>query len=192
MDAATQIIPESLVYEMVRGQPIYYRGYRDYLNGDKELEQVMGSSKFQSFLVAELVFVLKSFFGKSYFVFSNELGIQFSKKSWRAADIAVLKRDSSVEIDGKYLSVPPQYVIEIDTKADLNEISNPFGYYQEKTQELLEFGVQKIVWIFTDTQKVMVATQGNKKWEITDWDQDVELADQLIINIRQLLADNGL
>ena len=103
-----------------------------------------------------------------------------------------IKKNKVKKLDSKYLSIPPEYVIEIDTKADLGEINNPLGYYQEKTQELLNFGVKKIIWIFTDTEKIMVANQGSKRWEILDWDQDVELIKNLNINIHGILVDHGL
>lgn len=192
MKSAAQKIPESLIYEMVQGKPIYYKGYKDYLKGEKQLEQLMGSSKFQAFLVTELIFLIRTFLGNDYFIFSNEIGLQFSKNSWRAADIAIIKKSESEKIDDKYLSTPPEYVIEIDTKADLKEIENPLGYYQEKTEDLIKFGVKKVIWIFTDTQKIMIAEKGNKKWEIMDWDQDVEFVKGLIINIKQILIENNL
>jgi len=192
IESAIQNIPEHLVYEMVDGKPIYYKGYKEYLTGNKQLEQLMGSSKLQSFLATELIFLIRSFLGIKYFVFSNEIGLQFAKKSWRAADIAVIKKENVGEMDNKYLSTPPEYIIEIDTKADFSEISNPLGYYQEKTQELLNFGVKKIIWIFTDTQKVMIAEKDSKKWEILDWDQEIEFIDNLKINISKILIDNKL
>ena len=192
MKSAAKKIPESLIYEMVQGKPIYYKGYKDYLKGEKQLEQLMGSSKFQAFLVTELIFLIRTFLGNDYFIFSNEIGLQFSKNSWRAADIAIIKKSESEKIDDKYLSTPPEYVIEIDTKADLKEIENPLGYYQEKTEDLIKFGVKKVIWIFTDTQKIMIAEKGNKKWEIMDWDQDVEFVKGLIINIKQILIENNL
>ncbi|RQH17671.1 hypothetical protein D5R40_33265 [Okeania hirsuta] len=63
------------------------------------------------------------------------------------------------------MSVPPEYVVEIDTKADLSEVSNPLGYYQEKTEELINLASKKIIWIFTETEKIMVAEKGSKKWK---------------------------
>ncbi|HLC15767.1 MAG TPA: hypothetical protein VJL89_06035 [Thermodesulfovibrionia bacterium] len=30
-----QVIPESLIYEMSKGKAIYYRGFQDYLRGEK-------------------------------------------------------------------------------------------------------------------------------------------------------------
>lgn len=192
MKSAVQKIPESLIYEMVQGKPIYYKGYKDYLKGEKQLEQLMGSSKLQAFLVTELIFLIKTFLGKDYFIFSNEIGLQFSKNSWRVADIAIIKKSESEAIDDKYLSTPPEYVIEIDTKADLKEIENPLGYYQEKTEDLIKFGVKKVIWIFTDTQKILIAEKGRKKWEIMDWDQDVEFMEGLSINIQKILIENNL
>ncbi len=192
MSLATQKIPKQLIYEMVNGTPIYYKGYKDYMLGIKQLAEVMGSSKFQSFLASELIFLIKSLLGKRFLIFSNEIGLQFSKQSWRAADIALVKRGSIKKLDNKYLSTPPDYVIEIDTKADLSEITNPLGYYQEKTDELLRFGVKKVVWIFTDTQKIMLAESGSSKWEILDWNQEVDFFEGVQVNIQQILEENDL
>ena len=129
---------------------------------------------------------------EAYLVFSNELGLQFSKGSWRAAEIAVIKASKVKQLDDKYLHVAPELVIEIDTKADLSEIKNPLGYYQEKTDELLNFGVQKVVWIFTDTRKVMMAEAGKKAWSLTDWTQDVEMIEGLNINLQKILEQKKI
>lgn len=51
MKASTQTIPDILIYEMDDGQPIYYRGYKDYLKNKKQLEQIMGSSYLQGVLI---------------------------------------------------------------------------------------------------------------------------------------------
>lgn len=41
MSTAVQKIPDILIYEMVKGQPIYYKGYQDYLNGTKQIAELM-------------------------------------------------------------------------------------------------------------------------------------------------------
>ncbi|MEN0006405.1 MAG: Uma2 family endonuclease [Bacteroidota bacterium] len=186
MKSATQSIPEVLVYEMVDGVPIYYRNYRAAISGTLSIDEIMGSSKLQSLIVAELIFLLRSFFGDDYLVFTNELGLQFSKKSWRATDIAVIKSDKVDDLDNKYLSVAPEIVIEIDAKAELNELKNPLGYYQEKTEELLQFGVEKVIWIFTDTSKVMIAEKG-QHWIISDWSQTIEVYAGLTLNVEEII-----
>ena len=38
---AEAVVPKALIYEMVEGQPIYYRGWQSVLRGEKTIEQVM-------------------------------------------------------------------------------------------------------------------------------------------------------
>jgi len=47
--------------------------------------------------------------------------------------------------------------------------------------------VAKVIWIFMDTPKVLLAEKGSKKWEIVDWDQEIELIHGLWINIHSIL-----
>ena len=152
MEHAVQNIPDSLVYEVTEEGPIYYRGYRDYLSGSKTLEEIMGSSLLQSSIITDLVYVLISTLGKEHKVLSSELGIQFAKGAHRAADIAILPRErfAAVQDKRKYLGFPPDVVIEVDIKADLEAEDGPqdsFGYINTKTKELLKFGVKKVIWI---------------------------------------------
>lgn len=186
MKGAIQNIPDILIYEMVNGKPIYYNGYKDYLNGKKQIGEIMGCSKLQSLIITKLIVLLSTYFGDDYYIFTNEIGIQFSKKSWRSADIAVVKADKVLELNDKYLDVAPEIVIEIDTKADLAEIKNPLGYYQEKTDELIKFGVDKVVWIFTETNKILVAEK-NKAWTIIDWTDKIEIKSGLELDLNNLI-----
>lgn len=36
-------------------------------------------------------------------------------------------------------------------------MENPYGYYQKNIDQLLDFGIEKISWIFSETEKVMMA-----------------------------------
>ncbi|MDX2069856.1 MAG: hypothetical protein SFV55_15615 [Haliscomenobacter sp.] len=45
-------IPAALIYEIMDGKPVYYKGYREVLNNEKTLEEVMGASTLQGFIVA--------------------------------------------------------------------------------------------------------------------------------------------
>ena len=56
-------IPALLIYEEIDGRPIYYRDYRDVLNGTKEPSDIMGSSTMPSFLSAELIVLLRNCLG---------------------------------------------------------------------------------------------------------------------------------
>lgn len=92
MSATVRNIPNSLVYEMVDGNPIYYQGYKEYLKGKKSIEDIMGSSVLQSAIITKLLLLINAEFGDQFLYFSNEVGIKFSKNSWRAADLAVIEK----------------------------------------------------------------------------------------------------
>ena len=188
MENAVQNIPESLIYEMVDGKAIYYKGYKEYLKGKKQIDELMGSSYLQSLIITKLVFLLMSNLSKKYLVLTNEIGLQFKDKGWRAADIAIIetKKLKGVKKTNKYLKVAPKVVIEIDTKAELEEVKDSFGYFHKKTDELLNFGVERVIWIFTDSKKVMISEK-NKDWQILNWSKDIEVMDGLIINLESLV-----
>ncbi len=185
-----QAIPEYLIYEMDEGTPIYYRGYKDVLNKKKTPEQIMGSSALQSLLVMLLLDVLKTKLDHNYLRLPAELGLKFAHKSWRNLDIAIYDKrkvaDKSVFLTNKYIEIPPEVVIEIDTKAELSELPDPASYHQKKTDQLLNAGVQRVIWIFTSTKKHQVAVK-DQKWETDNWTADIVVMDGVTININQLL-----
>jgi len=188
MKNTAQPIPESLIYEMTGGKPIYYKGYREYLKGGKQLEELMGSSYLQSLIITQLVFLLMSGLSKKYLVLTNEIGLQFKNKGWRAADIAIVETEKlkGIKRNNKYLSVAPKIVIEIDTKAELEEVKDSLGYFHKKTDELLDFGVEKVIWIFTDSEKIMIAEK-NKDWQVLNWSKDIQIIDDLNVNLQKLI-----
>jgi len=61
-------IPKELVYEMRYGSPIYYREYDKVLNGEKTLEEVMGSGGLQSYLVMLIANILFEKLKRKYFI----------------------------------------------------------------------------------------------------------------------------
>lgn len=184
----TEPIPDYLIYEMDEGRPIYYRGYQEVLNQTKTAEQIMGSSILESLLIELIKDFLKPLFGKEYVILANELGIKFARKSWRNADIAVFRKKELLQTDlpDAYADLPPILVIEVDTKAALEHLIHPEEYHHRKTDQLLDFGVQQVLWVFTSTEKFMIAEK-NKRWETGNWTEDVELINQITLNIKNLL-----
>jgi len=51
-------VPDYLVYELMDGKPIYYRGYQSVLNKTKKLDDIIGSSALQGLLVNFIVTIL--------------------------------------------------------------------------------------------------------------------------------------
>src|SRR5215213_10447332 len=156
-------IPSFLIYEMTEEGPIYYRDYRDYLAGTKQLEEIMGSSILQSILVSDLTILLSKLLGNDYKVLTNELGLKFSKQSKRSADIAIYPKAviGEMTLNNRYAEVAPHIVIEVDTKACFEGFTTELDYYYRKTDDLLNFGVNKVIWVFTGAKKVLIATKGN-------------------------------
>lgn len=174
--AARARLLESLVYEMWDGKPVYYAGYKDVLNGRKSVEEVMSSSLLQGILVAKLVArLINALEEEEYTVVTNELGVQFKKNDWRACDIALFPTQQLINQDlTKYAWIPPKIAIEVDTKADFSRFNSDFDYYQQKTTQLINFGVEKVIWIFTESRKVWVA-EPQKDWVLKNWDQPVDV-----------------
>jgi len=188
MKNAAKSIPDRFIYEMVNGKPIYYSGYKKNLKGKNNTKDPMGSSFLQSMIITNLVVFLFNKLGKKYYIFTNELGIQFSKGNWRAADIAIYDK-SQIDItkaNNKYINIPPKIVIEIDTKAEIEDIKDTFTYYNEKTDQLLDFGVEKVIWIFTDSKKILVADK-NKEWTLNDWSKEISVVGKTKFNINKLI-----
>jgi len=182
---------KALTYEMVNGKPIYYRGYQKVLKGEMPLEGVMGSGELHALLVILIASYLREKLGKDFLVLGGELGFFTSPKSFRALDIAVYRREDIKKPSKGYAKKPPVAVIEIDTKADLSDYENFEAYMYEKTQELLDAGVKKVVWYITKVKKVLVAEKG-KYWITADWNFDVEITQGVKLNLEKLLKEEGI
>jgi hypothetical protein len=164
---------KSLIYEMWDGKPVYYAGYEDVLRGTKTVEQLMSSSILQSRLAVRVAAYLLGILDQD--VLGNVLGVQFKKGDWRACDVAVFElKTLEGQDETKYAWVPPKVAIEIDTKARMDHVDSEFDYYDKKTTKLLEFGVEKVIWLFTKSRKVWIAESG-KDWLIRDWSHAVEV-----------------
>ncbi len=184
-ETAKTEIPEHLIYEMYMGQPIYYKGYRDVLNGTKTFEQIMGDSSLQAWLKTRLTVLLATLFEeKGYEMFSGELGITYGKEGWRAADIAIYK--AGMELSVHYAKVSPEVAIEIDVQSDTQDLGGDMKYIKTKTNQYLSHGTKKVIWIFTNASAVMESTK-QKKFQIDSWDKDVEVLDDIKFNIAEML-----
>ena len=185
-------IPEELIYEMRAGSPIYYRDYEKVLSGEKELEEVMGSSGLQAYLLILIASYLKENLDRNkYIVLGGELGYKFAPRSWYNLDIAVFRRESFSKLTDKYVRIAPEIVIEIDTKADLRRFENPQDYFHRKTQDLLDSGVKKVIWIFAKDRKIWFAERGNP-WLIVNWDYDLDVLNGIKLNLFELFKKEGM
>ncbi|RRB03705.1 Uma2 family endonuclease [Larkinella rosea] len=169
-------IPPSLKYEEIDGVPYYYKGYRAVLSQKKTVEEIMGASALQSAIVSLLIHILYKYLPfDDYLIATNEPGLHLKTGSNLSNDIAIFAQNKlPVPLDEKYFSVPPEVVVEVDVKIELPTDISETEYIYQKTEKMLAFGVQKVIWILTKTQKTLIAEQG-KRWVITDWDDAVEV-----------------
>ena len=186
-------VPKALIYEMRKGSPIYYRDYDKVLAGELPLEAVMGSSGLHSWLIMIISFFIRNFLkdkGKNYEVLAQEVGYKFAPRSWYNLDIAIWDKEKVKPYlkENKLIPVAPEVVVDIDTKADLRKFENPQDYFHRKTQDLLDSGVKKIIWIFTKDKKIWIA-ENKKPWLIVDFDYDIPVMDSIKFNLKKLMEE---
>ncbi len=128
-----------------------------------------------------------------YTVAAGEAGFKTGPRSWRSLDIAIFDRAAVLAegLTNEYVRTPPLVVIEVDTKADLRDYDDVFSYMLEKTQDLLDAGVRRVIWISTPDRKVLVAEPG-KRWYVTDWGDTVEVWEDVTLNLGALLKEEGV
>ncbi len=185
-------IPQQLVYEILDGQPIYYKGYREVIQNKKSFEEIVGASGIQSIIVYYLLSFISKFINEdTYSVLTNEAGLHLDRRSNLSNDIAIYETSvlTPDKINRMYVDVPPKIVIEIDIDGDVEHLTES-GYIYKKTQKMLAFGTEKVVWVLTAAQVVIVAT--NEKIETYNWNKDIELMDSQQFNIGQYLDKKGI
>ena len=186
-------IPAHLVYEELDGQALPYRGYLEVLSGKKTFEEIMGNSSLQAVLVSIINwFVNNNINRKKYLVASNESGLHVSSGSNLANDIAIFEKDK-ITLTDKYFDVSPKIVIEVDIKIALEGtgLTSDLEYMLNKSQKMLDFGVEKVIWITTQTKKIFVITP-NAPWYLVNYDENITLLDDCILNLAQLLKDEEI
>lgn len=184
----------ALVYEILDGRPLYRQGYRAVLSGESKPEDVMGSSGLQSMLVSFVFGVAVELLDrKKYRVATGEVGGHLDHRNNVAYDVAVFERSvlTPDKITTRYIDVPAKVVVEIDVRIDPSKPED-FNYVNRKTRKLLEFGTEKVIWIFTDTQQVLVAARGADAWLTVDWHRDLELLDGQFFNVGRYLEEEGV
>jgi len=98
---------------------------------------------------------------------------------------SIFKKENLV-IHGHFSDLPPEVILEIDVHAD-TEKTTEMDYVLEKIQDYLDFGVKKVIWIFTKNRKVMVATK-EEPWLTHSWSMDIEVWEEVKLSLQELVA----
>lgn len=187
------MVPDVLIRDIISGEPFYYKGYQDVINKTKQIQDIMPSSGLQSLIIEA---ILELFFTKvdkkKYRVFTNESGSHLGKNNNMGLDIAIYEKEvlTPDKINKHYVNVPPKVVVEVDVKIDTNNHTE-LEFITKKTNQLLEHGTAKVIWILSETQKVIVAVL-NKDWLMISWKKDIELIDGHVFNIAGYLEKEGV
>lgn len=82
-------------------------------------------------------------------------------------------------------------MVEVDTEVEFADYPGIDVYVQLKTQKTLDFGTQRVIWIFTSTRKILIAER-HQDWIICDWDKSVELLDGVVFCVAEFLESEGI
>jgi hypothetical protein len=189
-------IPDYLIRETIDGIPFYYAGYRDVLNKKKTIEDIMADSGLQAIIKAYIMKLFAQHLDWDiYQPLSGEVGSHLDHRSNLALDVAVYENSvlTPEKINTKYIDVNPKIVIEIDVRVKLeDEEANPFDQYVlRKVNKLLSKGTERIIWVFTQSDTIIVAKPGNS-WEVFKLNQEVLLMENVKINIGEYLKKKGI
>lgn len=184
-------IPAALIYEVIDGKPIYHKGYREVLDGTKKISEIMGASTLQNMIIQYILRILfRNLDETKYHILTNEQGIHIENKTNFSADIAIFETSKLPlkSADKHYASVPPKIQIEVDIDADIEDFEFSEAYINLKTDKLLAFGVEKVIWVISESKKVMIATK-DENWQIANWHKEIEIIEGLHFNIGQYLQE---
>lgn len=184
-------IPDYLVWEVLDGKLLYRRGYKDVLRKLKTVEEIMGTSSYQSLISDYIVKLLhRQLDDEQYDVLASEIGAHLTHKNNLSIDIAIYPLLSADKITRKYTDYPAKIAIEVDIDIDPS-VMKDMVYVDKKTKKLLNFGVEKVIWILTNIKKVIIATP-NSTPLMVDWTEDVEILDGITFNIQAFLDKRGI
>ncbi len=62
----------------------------------------------------------------------------------------------------------------------------------EKVQDLLNAGVQKVIWYTTQDKRVLIAERGKQDWIISTWDRTIAITEKVSLNLSELLNQEGI
>jgi Putative restriction endonuclease len=189
-----QNIPKELIYEILDGKPIYFKGYKEYLKNEKTLDDIMATGRLQTRIInAVQKHLIQNYDSKGFEFLSNEVGIHVSLSVNFSCDLVAFDKTvlAASEDDNHYYNFPPKFVIEVDTNADIQD-ANFMEYFFAKSKKLIEFGVEKMIWILTASQTVTVMTSAEEKWITQNWNKPIEIFDGDSIILEELFKESGI
>ncbi|MDZ7899528.1 MAG: Uma2 family endonuclease [Arcicella sp.] len=158
----------------------------------------MGSSSLQSIIVYLLNGVLFNRIDrKKYLAATNEPGIHIRLGDNLSNDIAIFEK-GDVILNDKYFDKATKVAINVGVKIGLSETeraanrwNNEWDYIIEKSQKMLDFGTEKVIWITTKSKKIFISS-ATERWYMVGFNEEVPLIDDFVLNLGVLLKDEEI
>ena len=188
----TETIPAGLIFEELDGRPLYRKGYKEMLETNSSPEE-MGSSFLQGLIVRIVsTYIAQILENIPYWVVSGETGLHVSRGNNLANDVAVFDKVLIKDLfSKKYADVPPKVVIELDVKIEAEQFPDENAYISLKSEKMIGFGTERVIWILTDERKIM-AIDRSKKWSVYGWEESVPVFDDHQFCLSDLLKKEGV
>lgn len=189
----TETIPASLIFEELDGRPLYRKGYKKVLENKLSPEEVMGCSFIQGLIMRIVSTCISQMLkGMQYWVVSGETGLHISHGNNLANDVAVFDKALIKNTFSKsYPDVPPKIAIEVDVKIEADQFPSPEEYISRKSEKMIEFGTERVIWILTESRKIMVIGQ-SREWTVYEWEEMIPVFDQYQFCLNDLLKQEGV
>ena len=123
---------------------------------------------------------------------SNKVGIHVSTGINLSCDLVAFDKTAlaATADDTHYYTIPPKFVIEVDTNGDFsNKIFE--DYLFKKSQRLLTFGVEQVIWILTASKTVTVGSLDGT-FVTHGWERPIEIFKGQPIILETLFLENGI
>lgn len=91
-------------------------------------------------------------------------------------------------LNDKYFEIAHKIAMEVDVKI---ETDKDLDYIFSKSEEMMSFGTEKILWVITKHKKIFVFSK-NETTQILDWNKDVIVMEGVVLNIHNLLEEEGV
>lgn len=121
----------------------------------------MPCSTLQAEIIMYLNFLLTQALGiKDFRIFASESGNHLAQNVNYGLDLAVYDKKvlSSDKINNKFANVPPELVVEVDVKVELEKESE-MDFIIKQTESLLNYGTKTVIWVTSPNKKVIIASE---------------------------------
>jgi hypothetical protein len=167
-------LPSELIFDIIDGKPYRYKAKHS------ALQHLVISN----YLLRTL---LDGLHDERNLMIASGPGLYINERDVVTSDIMIFER-SKLTIDENYAQVPPKITLDLDVKAELGDMTED-EYAFLKASKLVNFGVAKVIWIFTKSEKVLVVN--NQSWTSSEWNSEVIMLPGISFNIGQYLCDEG-